>query len=99
MRRENQYCRKEKDRKRRIYEQGKYNTCTAKKCWRTRDEMPVEEFLKEDGKDWELMKRIDRVREKRKKEGGKEEAVQKRKGRQRNTRKDSTNELLSEYIT
>lgn len=39
-----------------------------KKCEATRCETSIKEFLKEDGKGCELMKRIDRIREEKKKE-------------------------------
>lgn len=37
-----------------------------KECEETKDETPVEEFLKGDGKSYELMKRIDIIRKKEK---------------------------------
>jgi len=66
----NQHWLKEEDRKCRICgEETESIAHVLKECEETRDEMPEGEFLKEDGKGWEIMKRIEEVRRKKVNEG------------------------------
>lgn len=64
----------EAEKKCRICGEGTENIVhILKECEETKDEMTVEEFLKEDGSGREMMKRIDKIREgKRREEKGKE---------------------------
>jgi len=78
----NQHWLKEEDRKCRVY--GKEMESIAhvlKECEETREEISEGELLKEDGKGWEVMKRKEEVRRKKRNEGEKKERVRgKREG-------------------
>lgn len=63
-----QHWREDKERKCRVCKGVEILMHVLKECEATRYETSIEEFLKEDGKSCELMKRIDRIREERRKE-------------------------------
>jgi len=62
----NQHWLKEEDKKCRMCgEEMESIAHVLKECEETRDEISEEEFLKEDGKGWEVMKRIEAARKKK----------------------------------
>lgn len=63
-----------------------------KECDETKHEMTVEEFLKEDGKGREIMKWIDRIREKKKLEEKRKESEGKGKKRRKSQKKERKEE-------
>lgn len=58
------YCRKEDERMCRVYrKEEKSITHVIRKCEEMKNEIKLEEFLSGDGKGWEVMKKINRIRE------------------------------------
>jgi len=65
-----QHWREKEDRKCRICGEAEENLVRVlKECEITKNEIPIEEFIGEEGKGLELMKRIERAREKMKEKG------------------------------
>lgn len=64
-----QYWRKEEERMCRVCRKEKESiTHVIRRCEEAKSEITMEEFLNEDGKGWEAMKRLNRIREEKEKE-------------------------------